>query len=244
MQIARKPGTGAKLEISTEGITSSLKACTLNLHDCGWIHGAFRSSNIIFFPLDGDDTPQYYHLQDPYIVGFNYSRPSDPTKSTLEYSMTHFEHDMYRHPQVAQFASRKVLRSANDRQRFQIAHDLYALGVVLLEIGLWRRVGTLWKDKYDYQRFLEKLISAYVPRLGPKMGNVYRDVVRGLLSLKVDEGGEAREEMKESSLVEKPKENPMAISLGDDGEKTKALGMAQFTEIYWNVVQKLGQCSA
>jgi hypothetical protein len=61
-------------------------------------------------------------------------------------------------------------------------HDYYSLGIVLLEIGLWDQITTMWKPKYTRQNFLEKLQSSYVPKLGPKMGAVYRDVVARLLS--------------------------------------------------------------
>jgi hypothetical protein len=247
------PNLGDKFELAR-----SLTTSILRLHDCGWIHGAFRSSNVLFFPLtDSEEDLQNFHFQDPYIVGFNYSRPSDPTESTLEYSMAHFEHDMYRHPQVAQFAARKALRSATDRQRFQIGHDLYSLGIVLLEIGLWRRVGTLWKDKYDHKRFLEKLIDAYVPRLGPKMGVIYRDVVKDLLSVKIDQVEKAKGDGMSQwyPLVmqnERQEAGPTESSATDlDGKSLEEEGAGYWqresdlsSEVYWNVLQKLGRCCA
>ncbi|KAF4632468.1 hypothetical protein G7Y89_g5657 [Cudoniella acicularis] len=235
------PNLGDKFELA-----KSLVVSILRLHDCGWIHGAFRSSNIIFFPSSSSNNEQedcspQNGLKHPYITGFTYSRPTDPSSSTLEYSQTHFSHDLYRHPDVAQFASRKILRSGNERERFQMKHDLYSLGIVLLEIGLWRRVEMLWKERYesDHKRFWRKLVEAYVPRLGPKMGAVYRDVVGGLLGLEVAKG-EVGEEMEETGR----RNDVEAASLGDRGAGPKIPRTGLSSEVYWDVVQKLEKCHA
>ncbi|KUJ13130.1 uncharacterized protein LY89DRAFT_721898 [Mollisia scopiformis] len=224
------PDLGDKFKLAKILVTALLR-----LHDCGWVHGSFRSNNIIF--LADEDESEARHLRDPYIHGFTFSRPTDPSEITLEYSMTHFEHDLYRHPQIAQFISRKVLRDITDHQRFQTVHDLYALGIILLEIGLWRRINTLWKDKYTLARFHEKLVTAYVPRLGPKMGITYRDAVQRLLTLPVmqetgrDAASDGAEQDSDTVLDDHREALVPEILLPSDN-----------TELYWEIVAKLSEC--
>ena len=58
------------------------------------------------------------------------------------------------------------------------AFDVYSLGLVLLEIGLWKVLQTYYKAHYSAQRWKEKVVLAVlVPGLGNKMGRRYREVV-------------------------------------------------------------------
>jgi hypothetical protein len=59
---------------------------------------------------------------------------------------------------------------------------LFSLGIILLEIGLWKQIETLWKPKYTPEEFLDKLLTVYVPHLGHKMGEIYRNIVWELLA--------------------------------------------------------------
>jgi hypothetical protein len=167
-------------------LAQALAVALLRFHDCGWIHGAVRSSNVIFFK---NQTSDEIILRQPYIMGFTYSRPSDPSESTLEYSRSSLENDLYRHPQVACY-----FKQSNYRARYRQWHDLYSVGVILLEVGLWEEVRALWKDHYTHERFHRKLLDSYVPRLGQKMGAIYRDVVRLLLSLELGNDGNSETE--------------------------------------------------
>lgn len=224
------PDLGDKFELARILVTALLR-----LHDCGWVHGSLRSNNIIF--LAEEDESEARHLRDPYIHGFTFSRPTDPSEITLEYSMTHFEHDLYRHPQVAQFISRKVLTDMTDHQRFQTVHDLYALGVILLEIGLWRRINTLWKDKYTQARFHEKLVTAYVPRLGPKMGIIYRDAVQRLLTLPV-----MQETRRDAASGDVKQDSDTVLDDHREALVPEVLPISDSTQSYWEFVARLAEC--
>jgi hypothetical protein len=154
-------------------IAQALATSVIRLHDCGWVHAALRSSNVIFFHFQQTGN---LVLHDPRIVGHTYSRFSDPEESTIEYSQNNLAHNLYRHPEAIRSSS------GTTNARFAQIHDLYSLGIILLEIGLWDQVGAMWKEKYTIKQFREKLLKAYVPRLGHKMGAIYRDVVHDLLS--------------------------------------------------------------
>ncbi|KAJ0357265.1 hypothetical protein COL154_010308 [Colletotrichum chrysophilum] len=68
---------------------------------------------------------------------------------------------------------------------FNKIHDIYALGVVLLEIGLWQPVLTLEKSGFskvrDPNAIKKHLIKHAEKRLGAKMGDNYQKVVLNCL---------------------------------------------------------------
>ncbi|MCJ1318062.1 hypothetical protein MMC15_003389 [Xylographa vitiligo] len=169
-------------------MAESIARSVIRLHDCGWVHAALRSSNVLFFHRregNQSSSPQSLILNHPYITGFTYSRPSDPTESTLEYSQLHnsSDHDLYRHPAIQRSnMARYGPSSRMEHVRYQQRHDLFSLGVILLEIGLWEQIIQCWKKKYTPEAFLQKLLNVYVPALGHKVGTVYRDVVLELLA--------------------------------------------------------------
>ena len=169
-------------------MAESIARSVIRLHDCGWVHAALRSSNVLFFhrcETNQTSFPQSLILTHPYVTGFTYSRPSDPTESTLEYSQLRnsSDHDLYRHPAIQQSnMARYGSSSRMEHVHYQQRHDLFSLGIILLEIGLWEQVVQLWKKKYTPEAFLQKLLNVYVPALGHKVGTVYRDVVSELLA--------------------------------------------------------------
>jgi len=72
---------------------------------------------------------------------------------------------------------------------FNKIHDIYALGVVLLEIGLWEPAITLEKNQFKHARDLvdpyviqAQLQKQTMRRLGSRMGERYKQVVLKCLS--------------------------------------------------------------
>src|SRR5690606_29953377 len=57
-------------------------------------------------------------------------------------------------------------------------YDMYSLGLVLLEIGLWTPLSRLWKMKYSDAMFKSRIENVYVKKLGPKCGNAYLQMVQ------------------------------------------------------------------
>lgn len=210
------PDLGSRFELARK-----LAASIVRLHDCGWVHGGLNSTNIVFFweknlsssRLSQTSTPtpelenrfnqllknstsfvtapDSISITSPYLMGFTYSRPTDPAESTLEWTANivptaENPHSLYRHPSIyfqgsknADLESTTESGSLSHRQR----HDLFSLGLILLEIGLWEQLSAIWKPKYSSNpvEFIRKLLRVYVPRLEHRMGNIYRDVVRCLL---------------------------------------------------------------
>ncbi|KAK0650999.1 hypothetical protein B0T16DRAFT_72038 [Cercophora newfieldiana] len=90
------------------------------IHVCDFVHKNIRPETIITVP-DGNTSPS-----DAYLLGFDGFR-SAYYQTTMEGDLA-FERNLYRHP------SRQ---GANVQEPYIMQHDIYALGVCLLEIGLW-----------------------------------------------------------------------------------------------------------
>jgi hypothetical protein len=168
----------------------ALSRAVLWLHMAGWLHKDIRSDNIIFFSA-GDDQ-RLVNLAEPYLCGFEYSRSITAPLDT-EPLAGDAGNNLYRHPDVQGLPEDG---RGTARPEFDQAHDVYALGVVLLELGSHRSLRGL-QEKYEKasglrwsaQPFREWLIAEQIASLAPRMGEIYTDVVRVCLTgLKVDEG--------------------------------------------------------
>jgi hypothetical protein len=171
-KMSERPSLEARLRLAL-----TLAVALFQFHAVGWVHKSFRSSNILFFPDDSPSTPT---LDNPYLVGFEYARedagfsdnPVHPDIAT----------DIYRHPQTW----------GKPTTNFQKMHDIYSLGVVLLEIGMWEPAETLEKtkfsdllynDRFDVQKMFQKEAARRLP-FG--LGSAYAKVVRKCLTGRFD----------------------------------------------------------
>jgi hypothetical protein len=91
-------------------------------HGVDWVHQGISSHNILFFKLQSQER---WEFTAPMLQGFDFSRPN--AKPSLEPYVQNIEFDVYRHPD----------RQGPSCDGHKKIHDLYSLGIVLLEIGLW-----------------------------------------------------------------------------------------------------------
>ena len=103
-----------------------------HLHNVGWIHKSIWSQNIVFFRSNSGNVD----FTRAFVAGFEYSRREGDTTVFSGFDEDR-EKNLYRHPD----------RQGPPTTRFTKAHDLYALGLVLLEIGLWRSLGSLVEEE-------------------------------------------------------------------------------------------------
>ncbi|EXJ89573.1 hypothetical protein A1O3_02640 [Capronia epimyces CBS 606.96] len=61
------------------------------------------------------------------------------------------------------------------------AYDIYSLGLLLLEVGLWIPLSKLWKPKYDRRTFMNRIQQIYSHKLAPKCGSKYMRLVQKCL---------------------------------------------------------------
>jgi serine/threonine protein kinase len=128
-------------------------------HASDWIHHDFRSHNIVFMPFSPLARPdkatraasEYRNCQmdQPYISGFGLAREEADISLTFDdpktISDTLKQQRLYWSP--AYLASSEEKRTARN---FQRSHDIYSLGCVLLEIGVWQPLESYsWKSEYE-----------------------------------------------------------------------------------------------
>ena len=102
------------------------------LHARDWLHKGLRSANILLFPKqDGE-----INYADPFVSGFDYSRPATKDDMT-EVPSDNPSADVYRHPTVQHIG---IKDDSNGRESYKKSFDIYSLGIVLLEIAHWKTI--------------------------------------------------------------------------------------------------------
>ncbi|KAF1817348.1 hypothetical protein P152DRAFT_510600 [Eremomyces bilateralis CBS 781.70] len=146
---------------------ASILATTLwSFHSLDWLHKSYCCHNIIFF---GSPTSGHHDLSAPYVLGLDSSRQHDFTEMIYDpmHGTGNEEVLMYRHPE-----SMGVWKKS-----FHKGFDIYALGLLLLEIGMWKTLE--WKSQYSGAReeFKANVLQNEVPALGAKTGTRYHRLV-------------------------------------------------------------------
>lgn len=146
-------------------LASTLAASILQLHTVGWFHKGLNASNIVFFSKESVGQGRQ-SVREPFLVGFNHSRPDDPLAFTSGVSDTALRD--YQHPTYIE-----------EGQGFQPEFDYYSMGIVLLEIGCWQPLSKLMKRLTgSYEERRRKLLEERVPQLKVLMGRDYYEAVR------------------------------------------------------------------
>ena len=165
------PGNAWPLE-SRFAVAQSLARSIAKLHIDGWIHKSIRSHAVVFFK---NRTDSNLLVNSPYLVDFEYSRPE--SGSTVRLHLSDPERNLYRHPDLQDV----------DPSSSSMVHDIYSLGVVLLEIALWQTVGDIYKrtKKELNASGLQKLyLDGTRKKVGHTMGSSYQSVVLACLDSK------------------------------------------------------------
>lgn len=130
------------------------------LHTVSWLHKSVRSQNVLF-PVLTDGRPVWSR---PYLVGFDFSRP-DAIDESSEKPEQSARFNVYRHPSA----------QGSPNEGYRRAFDIYSLGVLLLELALWRPAWKLYRDGMDPDRFRQVLLDKSTDWLAHFMGTEYRD---------------------------------------------------------------------
>lgn len=165
----------AKLHLTARfKIAMILSQAIGTFHAYGWVHKSLRSHTVRFF-FDRMDACIF---DQPFITDFALSRP-ESSETRLTYDLDP-EKNLYRHPE----------RQNSPTNKFTKVHDIYALGIVLLEIGVWESAKKMYRDACSVQKvdqlspettkrvFLKNVRR----RLDHHMGSAYRSAVEACLS--------------------------------------------------------------
>ncbi|KIW04717.1 uncharacterized protein PV09_04450 [Verruconis gallopava] len=143
------------------------------------LHKDVNSSNIIFFlkPTSPDSKGHEYDLRSPYVSSFDLF-----SEFSIEEPPTAPGRNLYRHPHDPKIFNQKCefcdkLTCTCARYRF----DIYGLGLVLLEIGLWGPLSDIFKQKYSLDDFRKRLETIWVRKLASRCGSIYQSVVKECL---------------------------------------------------------------
>lgn len=119
-------GREPKPSLSTRIVLCAILArCIHSFHAVNWLHKALRANNIVFLWSPGPP-----NLSAPFVSGFELSRPSMIDQMT-EKPRFDPSKDIYRH---------RNTQSTQTDGNYRQSYDIYSLGVVMVEIALWKRV--------------------------------------------------------------------------------------------------------
>jgi serine/threonine protein kinase len=141
----------------------------LELHKARWLHKGFNSSKVFFIAGHGATS---IDLRDPHIGGFDYSRPTGINNESLPLCLVPGA-EIYMHPEI-----RSNLLQTGKYVKYRPSHDLYSLGVVLLEIGTWSRIKAFNKPNFSISDFHQKLVLIARRNLPHLMGARFEAVVQ------------------------------------------------------------------
>lgn len=102
-------------------LAKTLIRSVLSLHTYRWVHKNIRPETIILFENQNSD------LVGPFLIGFETFRPIDSESYFMGDAV--WERNLYRHPRR---------QGLYPEEEYKLQHDVYSLGVCLLEFGLWR----------------------------------------------------------------------------------------------------------
>ena len=166
------------------GLAATLASSLLEFHKVGWLNKNLSSHNIVF-AKSTMTMEQIYNIRSPYFIGLNHSRPGDPDdRNTPELSEGPDSRNLngYCHPDYLL-----------DVPRYRFHHDYFSLGIIPLEIGLWKRqielggfsilegAPTASRD-YNTKERVTFLLKEWVPQLASSMRTGYYNVVKVCLN--------------------------------------------------------------
>lgn len=160
-------------------IAKQLVQCVSYIHLYGFVHKNIRPETILCFD-DHQST-----LRSAFLVGFQKFRQA--SGMTLMRGDMSWEANLYRHPDR---------QGMQPESNYVMQHDIYSLGVCLLEIGLWETFIVYGEDLTTTPSFLitsgdaintsfilkDKFVSLAKKTLPSRMGNLYAQVVMNCLT--------------------------------------------------------------
>ncbi|KAH8743234.1 hypothetical protein BGZ57DRAFT_919780 [Hyaloscypha finlandica] len=188
--IRRKPFPHTPVAIGQRlKLAQKLAEAVLFLHAAGFLHKNITSSSAVALRKRAGllEKPPASFVDDVYLMGFDLIRGID-AKTAKEGTVREdtgqpasiWDFEIFMHPDRLR---------GRDSETFSKTYDVYSVGVVLLEIGLWEPLSKVVEDldKGDHSTWTGKLLSL-APTLVPRVGAKYQRLVEWCLNLDVDDG--------------------------------------------------------
>lgn len=171
-------------------------------HTCDFVHKSVRPENVLVFSGEGRQGADNRGVDSAFLVGYE-----DLRNAFFQTNLRgdgDWHRNLYRHPQR---------QGVIVEQRYSMQHDIYSLGVCLLEMGLWQSF-VLYGDNGERPALAEGLglvcpnrgnqvhsaeiamlnkdglVNLARTRLAPRTGDIYATVVLACLTC-LDPGNEA-----------------------------------------------------
>jgi len=167
-------------------------------HAAGLVHKSIRPENVLI--LRNSPTDKVKHEFSAYVVGFDAARLRGSSYDELPRAReveTNTTKRLYQHPE------RQIPLRDGKVVRFGIRHDMYSLGVVLLELAMWRRINHVndsdlqklrkaSEQDFNPGKLQEKLAKLADQYLFGSTGRKYAEAVRCCLQDTVKEKNERK----------------------------------------------------
>ncbi|RSL73667.1 hypothetical protein CEP54_000039 [Fusarium duplospermum] len=153
-------------------LASDISSTFYQLYSSSWMHKSIRSDNILFPYQNSDEGSSLDQLASPIICGFEYSRLEteaqtiDRSKANSDLAVA-----MYRHPDYQGEAA----------QGYKVQYDIYSLGLVLLEIGIWAPLTSLFDSKRGKTSSSRPALSIDAKGFHSPEAKILRDRVRSTI---------------------------------------------------------------
>jgi len=152
------------------------------LHTANFVHKNITSSSVVALRRPSSSPGEIIpDIDDTYLMGFDLVRGTEAITyregaiSRSEEKRSMWDFDVFQHPDRLQ---------GHSSLRYIKTYDVYSLGVVLLEVGLWepleRMAGGLKEE--DRSSWARELLDV-VPQLGARTGEKYQSLVAWCLGL-------------------------------------------------------------
>lgn len=140
-------------------LAKQLSRAVSYVHSLGFVHKNIRPEIIIGFMLED----QKRKLQSVFLTGFGHFR-GDYIASG-QHGDADWEKNLYRHPNC---------QGVLPEEEYTMQHDIYSLGVCLLEIGLWKSFAVYDSDEKPSRG---KLLSMMIEATGPTTPRYYKEML-------------------------------------------------------------------
>ena len=152
-------------------LATALAEGLLSLLAVNWVHKALNSRNVVLYQSQVSPSRQL-DLSAPQLLGFGVARRERPEERTVDLGDRDSSPWRYwMHPELR----------AEQHRRFEPRFDIYALGVVLFEIGMWQDLHYFTSGCGSAEDFRRRMIHVCAKEMAHRMGEKYKKAVMACL---------------------------------------------------------------